>query len=104
MPLQETYRVQMGQVLLTVIQNIQLHDGLRKIHSSEAHATLDPKLCPLQAGWRGEKGMFVLLMGGVSVYITFQLFGLLPASQSSLHRYTDMEVVPAEGMMEPQSP
>ncbi len=56
------------------------------------------------AGWRGEKGMFVLLMGGVSVYITFQLFGLLPASQSSLHRYTDMEVVPAEGMMEPQSP
>jgi ABC-type transport system involved in cytochrome c biogenesis permease subunit len=56
------------------------------------------------AGWRGEKGMFLLLMGGVSVYITFQLFGLLPASQSSLHRYTDMEVVPAEGMMEPKAP
>ncbi len=51
------------------------------------------------AGWRGEKGMWILLFGGLSVYITFQLFGFLPASQSSLHRYTDMDVVPAEGMM-----
>ncbi|MBC8329840.1 MAG: cytochrome c biogenesis protein CcsA [Planctomycetes bacterium] len=51
------------------------------------------------AGWRGEKGMWILLFGGISIYITFQLFGHLPASQSSLHRYTDMESVPAEGMM-----
>jgi len=53
------------------------------------------------AGWRGEKGMWILAFGGLSVYITFQLFGYLPASQSSLHRYTDMEQVPAEGMMAP---
>lgn len=51
------------------------------------------------AGWRGEKGMWILLFGGISVYITFQLFGDLPASQSSLHRYTDMDTVPAEGLM-----
>lgn len=51
------------------------------------------------AGWRGEKRMWILLFGGISVYITFQLFGMLPASQSSLHRYTDMDVVPAEGLM-----
>lgn len=53
------------------------------------------------AGWRGEKGMAILLFGGLSVYITFQLFGYLPASQSSLHRYTDMESVPAERMLLP---
>jgi ABC-type transport system involved in cytochrome c biogenesis permease subunit len=53
------------------------------------------------AGWRGEKGMWILAFGGLSVYITFQLFGLLPNSQSSLHRYTDMESVPAERLMEP---
>ena len=41
------------------------------------------------------------VFGGLSIYITFQLFGYLPASQSSLHRYTDMSVVPAEGMMAP---
>lgn len=51
------------------------------------------------AGWRGERCMWILLFGGLSVYITFQLFGDLPASQSSLHRYTDSEVVPAEGLM-----
>jgi len=51
------------------------------------------------AGWRGERGMWILLFGGLSIYITFQLFGSLPASQSSLHRYTDMDSVPAEGMM-----
>jgi len=50
-------------------------------------------------GWRGEKSMWILLFGGISIYITFQLFGHLPASQSSLHRYTDMDSVPAEGMM-----
>lgn len=56
------------------------------------------------AGWRGERAMAILYFGGLSIYITFQLFGDLPASQSSLHRYTDMDVVPAEGMMEPEAP
>jgi hypothetical protein len=51
------------------------------------------------AGWRGERGMWILLFGGLSIYITFQLFGDLPASQTSLHRYTDMDFVPAEGLM-----
>lgn len=53
------------------------------------------------AGWRGEKGMMLLCAGALSIYITFQLFGFLPDSQRSLHRYTDMEFVPAEGMMQP---
>jgi cytochrome c-type biogenesis protein CcsB len=53
------------------------------------------------AGWRGEKGMMLLCAGALSIYITFQLFGFLPDSQKSLHRYTDMEFVPAEGMMDP---
>lgn len=50
------------------------------------------------AGWRGEKGLWILLLGGVSVFITFQLFGYLPASQSSLHRYTDPGILPLEGI------
>ncbi len=53
------------------------------------------------AGWRGEKGMWILAFGGLSIYITFQLFGFLPASQASLHKYTDMSTVPAEGMLDP---
>lgn len=53
------------------------------------------------AGWRGEKGMLLLCAGALSIYVTFQLFGFLPDSQRSLHRYTDMEFVPAEGMMAP---
>lgn len=53
------------------------------------------------AGWRGEKGMLLLCAGALSIYITFQLFGYLPDSQKSMHRYTDMEFVPAEGMMAP---
>jgi cytochrome c-type biogenesis protein CcsB len=55
------------------------------------------------AGWRGEKGMLLLCTGALSIFITFQLFGFLPDSQKSLHRYTDMEFVPAEGMMTPPS-
>lgn len=46
------------------------------------------------AGWRGERGLWLVLLGGVSIFITFQLFGYLPASQSSLHRYTDSSVAP----------
>jgi len=55
------------------------------------------------AGWRGEKGMMLLCAGALSIFITFQLFGYLPDSQKSLHRYTDMESVPSEGMMQPPS-
>jgi cytochrome c-type biogenesis protein CcsB len=49
-------------------------------------------------GYRGEKAMAVLLGGALSVFITFQVFGYLPDSQKSLHRYTDDGVVPREGM------
>jgi ABC-type transport system involved in cytochrome c biogenesis permease subunit len=41
------------------------------------------------AGWKGERGLWVILLGAVSILITFQLFGYLPASQDSLHKYTD---------------
>jgi ABC-type transport system involved in cytochrome c biogenesis permease subunit len=49
-------------------------------------------------GYRGEKAMAVLAGGALSVFMTFQVFGYLPDSQKSLHRYTDDGVVPREGM------
>ena len=49
-------------------------------------------------GYRGEKAMAVLMGGALSVFLTFQVFGYLPDSQKSLHRYTDDGVVPREGM------
>ncbi len=49
-------------------------------------------------GYRGEKAMAVLAAGALSVFLTFQVFGYLPDSQKSLHRYTDDGVVPREGM------
>jgi ABC-type transport system involved in cytochrome c biogenesis permease subunit len=49
-------------------------------------------------GYRGEKAMAVLAAGALSVFITFQVFGYLPDSQKSLHRYTDDGVKPREGM------
>ena len=50
-------------------------------------------------GYRGEKAMAMLLGGALSVFATFQLFGYLPDSQkNSLHKYTDDNVVPREGM------
>lgn len=49
-------------------------------------------------GWRGPRAMKVLVAGAVSILITFQLFGYLPDSQKSLHRYTDPDVVPQEGL------
>lgn len=52
-------------------------------------------------GYRGEKAMSVLVGGGFAIFITFQLFGYLPDSQRSLHRYTDDNVVPREGMQGP---
>jgi len=39
----------------------------------------------------------VLVGGALSVFMTFQIFGYLPDSQKSLHRYTDDNVVPSEG-------
>jgi cytochrome c-type biogenesis protein CcsB len=53
-------------------------------------------------GYRGEKAMAVLAAGALSVFMTFQLFGYLPDSQKSMHRYTDDGVVPKEGMQGPQ--
>ena len=55
-------------------------------------------------GYRGEKAMAVLAGGAVSVFLTFQLFGYLPDSQKSLHRYTDDNVVPREGRQGATSP
>jgi ABC-type transport system involved in cytochrome c biogenesis permease subunit len=50
-------------------------------------------------GYRGEKAMGMLLAGALSVFATFQLFGYLPDSQkNSMHKYTDDNVVPREGM------
>jgi cytochrome c-type biogenesis protein CcsB len=48
-------------------------------------------------GYRGSKAMAVLVGGALSVFMTFQIFGYLPDSQKSLHRYTDDSVVPIEG-------
>jgi cytochrome c-type biogenesis protein CcsB len=52
-------------------------------------------------GYRGAKAMGVLMAGALSVFITFQVFGYLPDSQKSLHRYTDDTVIPTEGQMTP---
>ena len=48
-------------------------------------------------GYRGSKAMAVLVGGALSVFMTFQVFGYLPDSQKSLHRYTDDNVRPMEG-------
>ncbi len=52
-------------------------------------------------GYRGSKAMSVLVGGAASVFLTFQLFGYLPDSQKSLHRYTDDGVAPQEGQLGP---
>jgi ABC-type transport system involved in cytochrome c biogenesis permease subunit len=50
-------------------------------------------------GYRGEKSMAMLLGGALSIFATFQLFGYMPDSQkNSMHKYTDDNVVPREGM------
>lgn len=56
------------------------------------------------AGHRGEKAMAWLLAGALSIFVTFQLFGYLPDSQKSLHRYTDDFVAPQEGQQGMSSP
>ena len=43
-------------------------------------------------------GVNVNASGVTTVFLTFQVFGYLPDSQKSLHRYTDDQVVPREGM------
>jgi cytochrome c-type biogenesis protein CcsB len=55
----------------------------------------------LLGGYRGAKAMSVLVGGALSVFLTFQIFGYLPDSQKSLHRYTDDGVEPQEGQMGP---
>ena len=55
-------------------------------------------------GYRGGKAMSVLVAGALSVFLTFQIFGYLPDSQKSLHRYTDDAVVPMEGRQESTQP
>jgi len=55
-------------------------------------------------GYRGERAMAVLAGGALSVFLTFQIFGYLPDSQKSLHRYTDDGVVPREGMQGAAAP
>lgn len=52
-------------------------------------------------GYRGAKAMGVLMAGAASVFLTFQLFGYLPDSQKSLHRYTDDGVEAKEGQAGP---
>lgn len=52
-------------------------------------------------GYRGSKAMAVLVGGALSIFITFQVFGYLPDSQKSLHRYTDDNVQPIEGQQGP---
>jgi len=52
-------------------------------------------------GYRGSKAMAVLVAGALSVFMTFQIFGYLPDSQKSLHRYTDDAVTPSEGRQGP---
>jgi cytochrome c-type biogenesis protein CcsB len=52
-------------------------------------------------GYRGAKAMSVLMGGALSIFVTFQLFGYMPDSQKSLHRYTDDGVLPQEGQQGP---
>ncbi|MEZ5979545.1 MAG: cytochrome c biogenesis protein CcsA [Planctomycetota bacterium] len=55
----------------------------------------------LLGGYRGAKSMGVLVAGALSIFMTFQIFGYLPDSQKSMHRYTDDGVAPREGMQGP---
>ena len=55
-------------------------------------------------GYRGSKAMSVLVGGALSVFLTFQIFGYLPDSQKSLHRYTDDNVRPMEGQQGANEP
>jgi len=39
------------------------------------------------AGWRGARAAWFLVLGAIAIVITFQLFGYLPASATSVHKY-----------------
>lgn len=54
-------------------------------------------------GLRGDKSMAVLFSGAASVFLTFQLFGFLPDSIKSMHRYTDPTFTAREGAEEMES-
>jgi cytochrome c-type biogenesis protein CcsB len=38
-------------------------------------------------GWRGTRSAWFVVLGAIAILITFQLFGFLPASQASVHKY-----------------
>jgi cytochrome c-type biogenesis protein CcsB len=38
-------------------------------------------------GWRAARSAWFVVLGAIAIFITFQLFGYLPASQTSVHRY-----------------
>ena len=39
------------------------------------------------AGWRGARSAWFVILGAIAIVITFQLFGYLPASATSVHKY-----------------
>ncbi|MEW6355288.1 MAG: cytochrome c biogenesis protein CcsA [Planctomycetota bacterium] len=43
----------------------------------------------MQKAWRGQRSAWFLIIGAVAIFITFELIGILPSSQTSLHKYTD---------------
>ncbi len=38
-------------------------------------------------GWRAARSAWFIVLGAIAIFITFELFGYLPASQTSVHRY-----------------
>jgi len=38
-------------------------------------------------GWRAARSAWFVVLGAVAIFITFKLFGYLPASQTSVHKY-----------------
>jgi len=38
-------------------------------------------------GWRGARSAWFVILGAIAIIITFQLFGYLPASATSVHKY-----------------
>jgi cytochrome c-type biogenesis protein CcsB len=38
-------------------------------------------------GWRAARSAWFVVLGAVAIFVTFQLFGYMPASQTSVHKY-----------------
>jgi cytochrome c-type biogenesis protein CcsB len=38
-------------------------------------------------GWRAARSAWFVVLGAIAIFITFELFGYLPASQTSVHKY-----------------